>query len=117
LWVSAHAFEPLSVIDWARRSARSGSVAVSAPTTAASAVAFEPLSVIDWATCSAQSGSVAASAPTTAASADALLSTPTGSVIDRATKTSGMLASEITNRSSPPWVVGGRTGKGLLIGV
>ena len=38
---SAQAFEESSVMDWAMRSARSGSVAASAPATMASALAFQ----------------------------------------------------------------------------
>ena len=59
-------------MDWARRSARSGSVAASAPATSASAKAFRPSSVMDWARRSARSGSVAASAFATMASATGL---------------------------------------------
>ena len=56
-------------MDWARRSARSGSVAASAPAMSASAKAFRQSSVMDWAMRSARSGSVAASASAMLASA------------------------------------------------
>ena len=56
-------------MDWAMRSARSGSVAASASAMPASALAFEDSSVMDWAMRSARSGSVAASAPAMSASA------------------------------------------------
>ena len=56
-------------MDWAVRSARSGSVAASAPAMLASAMAFQESSVMDWAVRSARSGSVAASAPAMLASA------------------------------------------------
>ena len=63
-------------MDWAVRSARSGSVAASAPAMLASALAFRWSSVMDWAARSAsamiravRSGSVAASAPAMSASA------------------------------------------------
>ena len=57
---SASAFVYLSVMDWAMRSARSGSVAASTPAMLASALAFVYSSVMDWAMRSARSGSVAA---------------------------------------------------------
>ena len=63
-------------MDWAMRSARSGSVAASASAMLASALAFEESSVMDWAMRSAsamsraaRSGSVAAGAPAVSASA------------------------------------------------
>ena len=57
---SARAFEDLPGMDWAMRSARSGSVAARAPAMLASARAFEKSSVMDRAVRSARSGSVAA---------------------------------------------------------
>ena len=66
---SALAFQEALVMDWAVRSARSGSVAASAPAMLASALAFQLAPVMDWPTRSAsamiravRSGSVTASA-------------------------------------------------------
>jgi hypothetical protein len=65
--VAARAFTTLAsaspfLMEWMIRSARSGSVAASAPAMLARARVFDSLSVMDWAMRSARSGSVAASA-------------------------------------------------------
>ena len=83
------AFRSSSVMDWARRSARPGSVAASAPATWRARWPSGSRSVMDWARRSARSGSVAASAPAMSASAQAFRSS---SVMDWAMRSASAMS-------------------------